>query len=364
MSNATQHRFRVNRVHGMKGPVAVSGVSGYIGAELTKQLLELGYNVHGTVRKNTPEKLQHLTSLPEAAQLKVFEADLLDEGSFDDAVAGCTGAFHVASPYITSVADAQKQLVDPAVKGTLNFLGACKKAGVEKVVVTSSIAAVTGGGERRGKVLTEDDWNDDSTVDFLPYYYSKVCAERAAWDFAKESGLRVITINPGAVLGPSMISTLGESAGLLKMVREGRFMGVVDFALPAVDVRDVAHAHVLALESERAEGRYLCCADGPPLHVRDMVNLLKEKGYKVRDTDLTAPALSWAIRLSGYLTPGVQGQVARRYVGLTTPASNEKIRKDLGITFRKIVPDVLSDTVDDMIKWKHLPAPGSEKSAA
>lgn len=341
----------------MKGPVAVSGVSGYIGAQVAKHLLEGGYKVHGTVRQNTPEKLSHLTDLAQGEHVVVFEADLLDEGSFDNAVVGCTGAFHVASPYTNTVSDPQKELVDPAVKGTLNFLNACKKAGVPKVIVTSSVAAITDGGEPKGKILTEDDWNDHSTLNFLPYYYSKVCAERAAWDFVKGSDIKLITINPGAVIGPSLIPSLGESASLIKMLQAGSILGSIDFSLPSVDVRDVADAHILAFESETAEGRYICCADGPPLHMRETTAVLKDMGYNMRELDLTSSTFSWLIRASGHIVPGTQGQIMRRYVGTPTIVSNDKILRDLGITFRKLNPDVLKDTINDMIKWGHLPSP-------
>lgn len=344
----------------MKGPVAVSGVSGYIGAQVAKHLLERGYTVHGTVRRNTPEKVRHLTDLPEGEHLVIFEADLLDEDSFDSAVVGCTGAFHVASPYTNTVSDAQKELVDPAVNGTLNFLRACKKAGVPKVVLTSSVAAVTDGGEPKGKMLTEADWNDHSSVDFLPYYYSKVRAERTAWDFVTDCpDLKLVTVNPGAVIGPSLIPALGETASVFKLVKDGGIVAAVDFSLPAVDVRDVADAHILAFETESAQGRYLCCADGPPMHFRDIRAVLKGMGYKVSELDLTSPTVSWLVRLSGYVTPGVQGQITRRYVGTPTIVSNDKIRRDLGITFRKIVPNVIKETVDDMIKWGHLSPPPS-----
>lgn len=342
-----------------KGPVAVSGVTGFIGAQVAKELLERGYVVHGTARTNNPQRLTHLTSLPQAANLRIFEADLLTEGSFDAALAGCVAAAHVASPYVMNVRDAQKELIEPALKGTLNFLASCNRQKVHNVVITSSISAMTAGGEPAGKVLTEADWNTHATASFLPYYYSKTVAERAAWDFVLDSDIKLVTINPGAVYGPSLVPALGESAGLFKTVVERGLPGVLDFAVPSVDVRDVAVAHVLALESTSAEGRYLCCCDEPFVSVRDLVRIGKEVGFAPNERDLSSPLVSKIGRVVSHLDRSVKGQITRQYLGQATPSDNTKIRNDLGMSFRK-VDDMIRDTYNDMIKWGHITLPPSK----
>lgn len=280
------------------GPVCVSGITGFIGAQIVKDLLQKGYAVHGTARSiSNPDRLSHITSLPEASDhFKPFSADLLTPGSFDDALEGCTGAIHCASPYAMSkwsfvpksadnrcglklhpvliffllaplwscrfadVNDAQKDLIDPAVKGTLSFLESAAKANVPKVIVTSSVAAISDHG--KPSPYTEDDWNGTSSVTVMPYYSSKAQAERAAWDFAKEHpGMNLVTVNPFVVIGPSMVASLNESNALLQTMAvkgpsDGGFPGIMDFTLTFVDVRDVSYAHILALESETAQGRY------------------------------------------------------------------------------------------------------------
>lgn len=208
---------------------------------------------------------------------------------------GCDAAIHCASVYSMDTKDAQKRIVDPAVNGTLAFLSACAKSGsVRKVVLTSSAAAVADRGGN-GKVYTEDDWNTESTVDWLPYYYSKAAAERAAWKWAEDNpAISLVVINPFIVCGPSMVSAVNPSNGLLQGMATGAFPGVLDLTLTFVDVRDVAKAHVLALETDTAKGRYICAASGKPMHMRDIVPLLDSLGYptkNVRPAPLPCPAL-------------------------------------------------------------------------
>ncbi len=210
--------------------VAVSGVTGFIGSHIARDLLRKGYVVHGTVRSNKPERIAHLTSEPSATDsLKIFEADLNTPGAFDEAVKDCKYAMHVASPYMLSAKDPQKELVDPAVNGTLSFLRSCKAAGVEKVVLTSSVAAITDEG-RDNYTFTEKDFNTKSSLTRMPYYYSKLKAEQAAWDFAEKEApeMKLVVINPLIVIGPSLTKSKTESADLLLSLVGGRFFGVLD----------------------------------------------------------------------------------------------------------------------------------------
>ncbi|KAL3142279.1 hypothetical protein ABBQ38_002622 [Trebouxia sp. C0009 RCD-2024] len=242
--------------------VAVTGVSGYIGSEVVKQLLEKGYTVRGTVRsKANTSKVQHLLKLSDAlpGNLELFEADLLKVEDFDEVVRGADYVLHTASPVFTETNDPQKDLVDPAVNGTTNVLNAAGKAGVKKIVLTSSVAAVRSGKFTEppvnGKLYTEEDWNKTSTLQEEPYNLSKTLAEKAAWDLSKKHGFQLVTINPAFVFGPVLSPRIDAMTVLMmKSLLEGK---TDEFPARVCDVRDVARAHVRAIEDPSASGRHI-----------------------------------------------------------------------------------------------------------
>lgn len=338
----------------IKTSVAVSGVTGFIGAEVAAALLFRGYTVHGTVRGNTNERVGHLTSLSAPGELRVFEADLNVTGSFDEAVKGCTYAVHIASPYAMDVENPQKELIDPAVNGTISFLTSCKNEGVKKVVLTSGLAAITDGGAN-GEVVDESRWNERSTASILPYYYSKVAAEKAAWKFVEEeaSDMKLVVINPCMVLGRSRVRRLNESADVLVSTVQGKMGGIVDLKFPVVDVEDVAEAHIRAMESETAEGRYICCSDCLVPH-RQIVDIARAEGLASTMTDMTSKAFSATIRLMSYVTPGGDaGTYVRNNLGNPVIPTNAKIKTDLGMVFRDPV-ETVRDTFRNLIEHGYL----------
>lgn len=258
----------------------MTGASGYIASWLVKLLLQRGYTVKASVRDpNDPKKTEHLLSLDGAKErLHLFKANLLEEGSFDSIVEGCVGVFHTASPFFHAVTDPQAELIDPAVKGTLNVLGSCAKASsVKRVVVTSSIAAVAyNRNPRTPDVVVDETWFTDP--DFckglqLWYVVSKTLAEDAAWKFAKEKGIDMVTINPAMVIGPLLQPTLNTSAAaILNLINGGQTFPNASFGW--VNVKDVAEAHIQAFEVPSASGRY--CLVERVVHYSELVKILKE----------------------------------------------------------------------------------------
>ncbi|XP_031114312.1 cinnamoyl-CoA reductase 1 [Ipomoea triloba] len=260
--------------------VCVTGASGYIASWIVKFLLQRGYIVKATVRyPDDPKKTEHLLSLEGAKErLHLFKADLLEEGSFDSVVEGCEGVFHTASPFYHAVTDPQAELIDPAVKGTLNVLGSCAKTpSVQKVVVTSSIAAVAYNGKpRTPEVVVDETWW--SGADFcremkMWYVLSKTLAEDAAWKFVKEKGINMVTINPAMVIGPLLQPTLNTSSGaILNLINGAETYSNASFGW--INVKDVANAHILALENPSANGRY--CMVERVAHNSEVVKKLHE----------------------------------------------------------------------------------------
>ncbi|KAE9596063.1 hypothetical protein Lal_00031099 [Lupinus albus] len=248
----------------MSKVVCVTGGSGCIGSWLVHLLLDRGYTVHATVKDlNDDAETKHLQALDGAAtRLRLFQLDLLRYDTVSAAINGCVGVFHLASPCIVDqVHDPQKELLDPAINGTMNVLKAAKEAGVQRVVVTSSISAITPSPSWPSDVVkTEDCWTD---VEYckqkgLWYPLSKTLAEKSAWDFAKENGLDVVVVNPGTVMGPVITPRLNASMLMLVRLLQGCDETYEDFFMGSVHFKDVALAHILVYENKAASGRHLC----------------------------------------------------------------------------------------------------------
>ncbi|KAH6784862.1 Rossmann-fold superfamily protein [Perilla frutescens var. hirtella] len=213
-------------------------------------------------------KVEHLTALEGANErLHLYEANLLEEGSFDSVVDGCDGVFHTASPVFLSVSDPQTELIDPALKGTINVLKSCTKVStIKRVVVTSSIASVMYNYDslKQDFVVDETWFSDPIFCEEKKEWYalSKTLAEKATWKLVEENGLDLVTLHPGYTIGPPLQPTLNLSCvGLLNLIKEGKQI-FASGVYPYVDVRDVALAHVLALENPSASGRYCLVARG------------------------------------------------------------------------------------------------------
>jgi nucleoside-diphosphate-sugar epimerase len=253
-------------------PVMVTGATGYVAGWLIARLLEEGFSVHATVRDpSDTAKSNHLVALADSSRgtLRFFKADLLEDGSYLEAMEGCGTVFHTASPFIVKVEDPQRDLIDPALNGTRNVLNAVNQTpSVTRVVLTSSCAAIYGTDadveKAAGGILTEADWNTSSTIDTNPYPYSKTLAERAAWDMADaQDRWKLVVINPALIMGPGTAAKQSSASfNYIRALGAGAFKkGVppVDFGI--VDVRDVAEAHMRAGFIKKAQGRHITYAE-------------------------------------------------------------------------------------------------------
>ncbi|CAJ1957982.1 unnamed protein product [Sphenostylis stenocarpa] len=260
--------------------VCVTGASGYIASWIVKFLLHRGYTVKASVRDpGDPKKINHLLNLDGAKErLRLCKANLLEEGSFDSVVQGCDAVFHTASPFYHDVKDPQAELLDPAVKGTLNVLKSCVNSpSLKRVVLTSSIAAVAYNGKpRTPDVVVDETWFSDPGFcreSRMWYTLSKTLAEDAAWKFVKENNIDMVTINPAMVIGPLLQPVLNTSAAsILNVVNGAQTFQNASFGW--VNVKDVANAHILAYESASANGRY--CLVERVAHYSDIVKSLRD----------------------------------------------------------------------------------------
>ena len=346
----------------MSTRVLLSGATGFIASHTIAELLAAGHEVVGTVRDpaNTAATAR-LTRLPGAAErLTLVAADLTTPNAFAPYTADVDYVIHMASPFQLTVSDPQRDLVDPAVHGTRSMLAAAAASPrVKRVVLTSSMAAITDEPDER-HVLTEDDWNEKSSLTRNPYYYSKMLAERAAWDFHRERrpAWSLVSINPFIVIGPSMVPTVSESNRLFVELLAGVHPAIMGLEWGFVDVRDVATAHVRALTSPQAEGRYLCSAE--TFSMRAVVELLRRRGYaharlpKFGLDSALGNRLAW---LASFSQPKGVATYLRSHLGRRIRYDNGKIRRDLGLEFRAIEASIL-ETVADLARWGHVAAAG------
>lgn len=322
-------------------PVLVTGATGYVAGWLVKRLLEAGLTVHAAVRD--PDRAGGVVALGEGTPgtVRLFKADLLDEGSYDAAMAGCGVVFHTASPFVTVMRDAQRDLVDPALKGTRNVLGSANRTdSVERVVLTSSIAAVFGDQadlqDIPGGVLSEIYWNTTSNLTHQPYSYSKTLAEGAAWEMAgAQERWRLVVINPGLVMGPG-VNGVGrsESFGMLRQLGNGKMKtGVPPYEIGMVDVRDVAEAHLRAGFLPDAEGRHMVFE--APYSFLDLAKVLKPAfpDYPIPERELPK-ALLWLV--GPLLSRQITRKLVSRAFGYPWRGDNGKSRRDLGLTYRPV----------------------------
>ncbi len=321
-------------------PVLVTGANGYVASWLVKNLLDAGNTVHATVRNpDDKAKVGHLDKIADNSPgtLKFFKADLLDADAFDAPMQGCEIVFHTASPFMArNVTDPMAQLVTPAKQGTAHVLEAVNRTeSVKRVVLTSSVVGIYGDAvdlQKTGKAaFDESDWNTSSTVDHQPYNFSKVEAEKLAWEIQKQqTRWDLLTINPGLVLGPALGATQSESMSIMQDFGNGMLlMGAPKLEFGMVDVRDVAKAHILAGFKADASGRHI--TSNLSINYMDISRILRKNfNWKYPFPRMAAP--NFVLWL---LAPifGLSRKFVSTNIGFPLKFDNSYIKKDLGIEF-------------------------------
>ena len=269
--------------------VLVTGGTGFIGLHCLQQLLDKGYKVRTTIRSES-RKQEVMDAMKKHSSncenLEFFIADLLNDDGWKEAVEGSKYVLHVASPFFLGEPENEDVFIKPAVEGTLRVLKACADADVQKVVLTSSFAAVGYGHPREKEVYTEEDW---SSVDgeISPYAKSKTLAEKAAWEFVENleesKKFELTVINPVAVTGPMLTSDIGSSNDFLLKLISGSMPACPKIHMGYIDVRDVAKAHIFSMTEEKTNGERIIVSENE-MFFAEVGKTLNEAGFKKSPT--------------------------------------------------------------------------------
>jgi nucleoside-diphosphate-sugar epimerase len=263
--------------------VLVTGGSGFIGSHVILQLLAAGHQVRTTVRNLKREAdvraLLKQGGAEPGDRLTFAAADLAADAGWAEAVAGCDYVQHVASPFPPGLPEHEDELIIPAREGALRVLRAARDAGVKRVVLTSSFAAIGYGHPPQDAAFDETSWTDVGYGDVAPYVKSKTLAERAAWDFVAGDGkaLELAVINPVGVLGPVLGADYSTSIALVQRLLDGAMPGAPKLYFGIVDVRDVADLHLRAMTDPAAKGERFLAISGEVIAIRDIARVLKQR---------------------------------------------------------------------------------------
>ena len=318
--------------------VLVTGGSGFVGVHCILQLLDKGYRVRTTLRSlsksNDVIKMLKTGGVTSVENLSFIEADLSQDTNWDEAVTNCEYVLHVASPISLTVPKDENEMIVPAVEGTLRVLTASRNAGVKRVVVTSSFAAVGYSHKDPNTLITEESWTDPYDRTLSAYLKSKTLAEKAAWDFMKKEGgaLELSVVNPVGIFGPTLGPTLSGGLEILKQLLDGSMKAAPNINFGIVDVRDVADLHLRAMTSSEAKGQRFLALAGGVLSLHDIALMLKQKMGDEAKNVTTKVLPNFVVRIAALFNPAAKNIVPQ--LGRIKNASNEKAKTLLGWTPR------------------------------
>jgi nucleoside-diphosphate-sugar epimerase len=338
--------------------VLVTGGSGFVGSHAIIALLAAGHRVRTTVRSRKREgdvrAMLQQGGVEPGDRLSFCVADLGQDAGWPDAVAGCEYVLHVASPFPASVPKDENELIVPAREGALRVLVAARDAGVKRVVLTSSFAAIGYGQAPRPLPFDETSWTDPKAPGVLPYVKSKTLAERAAWDFMRAHGgaLELAVVNPVGVFGPVLGPDYSTSIMLVQRLLDGQLPGCPKLQFGVVDVRDVADLHVSCMTHPAAKGERFLAVAGDFLSVLAIARLLRARMGAAAKRVPSWELPDWTVRLAALLIDPAVRQILPE-LGNPRNATNEKARRLLGWAPRSSEEAIVA-TAESLVRLRLL----------
>jgi dihydroflavonol-4-reductase len=312
--------------------VLVTGASGFLALHTALRLLQLGYNVRGTVRTEAQEKnvRESLSKYVDTSKLEFVHVNLLHEEGWREAVEGCNPVLHLASPFPTDAPQDENEVIAPARDGTLRVLRAAQAGGVKQVILVSSVVAVTGGHENENRRFSEADWTDVNKTDYA-YAKSKTLAEQAAWDFVRRAenkiGIELVSINPSNIFGPVLDDHHHTSTEWFRTLLRHEIPGLPRAQMNIVDVRDVVEMIIKAMTVPAAAGKRFI-ANAASIQLAEFAAILHRhfasRGYRVPTRVLP----DWLVRLAAIFNPKTKPVV--QTIGWTYSLSTEQAKSMLG----------------------------------
>ena len=333
--------------------VLVTGGSGFVGAHCILQLLAAGYRVRTTVRSLKREGDVRAMLNEGGAQpgdrLSFTVADLEEDAGWAESVVGCDYVLHVASPFPSNIPNHEDELIVPAREGALRVLRAARDAGVKRVVLTSSFAAIGYGHPPQSAPFNETNWTDPNGKGVTAYAKSKTVAEHAAWDFiSKEGGaLELSVVNPVGIFGPVLGADYSTSILIVQRMMDGAIPGVPRLYFGAVDVRDVADLHIRAMTHPAAKGERFLAVAGDFMAMLDIARVLKSRmGASARRVP-TRQLPNWLVHLAALRDSAVKQILPE--LGKVKNATSAKAQRTLGWTPRSNEESIVA-TAESLVR--------------
>lgn len=308
--------------------VFLTGASGFIAKHILRELLEKGYKVRASIRSE--KRKEEIESLFPDAEIEFVFLDLNKDDGWAEAMSGCDVLIHTASPFPMGEPKDPQELIRPAVDGTLRALNAAKAAGIKRIVLTSSNAAIYKDANKPKQAPSDErNWTTPDADFVTAYEASKTLAERAAWDFVAENPeIALTSINPGAVFGPPMDGRFGTSLELVERIMSGKDPFAPPFEMRVVDVRDVAMLHVAAIDLDAAKGERFSSTAGM-MSFLEMCDVLREWDPSLKMATRVAP--TWLLRVFALFMP--EARMLLKGLGRNLSVPGDKAEATFGFKF-------------------------------